>query len=64
MVAIISWEWSSHNSHSRTSVPLVLEYQFTATWTVDSRMVSFILDELNYPHGGESFGFVHQGPDL
>jgi hypothetical protein len=26
--------------------------------------ISFYLDELNYLHGGEGFGFVHQGPDL
>jgi hypothetical protein len=38
VMAIISWEWFSHDSHSGTCIPLVLEYQFTATWTVNSRM--------------------------
>jgi hypothetical protein len=38
VVVIISWEWSRRDSHSGTSVPEVLVYQFTAAWTVDSRM--------------------------
>jgi hypothetical protein len=38
VVAVMSWEWSSHDSHSGTSVLLMLVYQFTAAWTVDSRM--------------------------